>query len=518
MATATKHLEREVKLEADLSFVVPDLGPFAREVVALPVQELRTAYFDTADLRLWQRGITLRHRTGEDEHGRWTLKLPSGTTGPTRDRRELSWSGERAMLPDEAAALVRGLVRRSTLECVAELSSARRRLALHDEHGAMVAEVDDDLVTVLSGPRDGRRFRQLEVELGLGGLPVLDGVLAALCGAGARRDDEAKLAKALRVPAAVAAEGRHAGRTRRAATARLGHTVAASIDDGLGRLLDRDYRLRAHAPDLDAEDVHQARVATRRLRSDLKSFGPVLDPLWVAHTRAELAWLGELLGKVRDADVLAALIADAFPGTARGNGLGELLARLQGEREHAGADLAAGLGTARYLNLLDRLHSAARRPPFVTTPAVRGGAAFDARMRAARALPALVRAPERKLQRAVGRMASWPSDEELHSVRIKAKQLRYAAEAAVPAVGRSAQRTAKAAAALQKILGAHHDAVGAEVWLTLAATEMSGAAGFAAGRSAAVLHGRQLELRREWRSAWRALERGKRRRWLTGSV
>ncbi|MGH2771512.1 MAG: CHAD domain-containing protein, partial [Actinomycetota bacterium] len=55
----------------------------------------------------------------------------------------------------------------------------------------------------------------------------------------------------------------------------------------------------------DPEAVHQARVATRRLRSDLRTFASLVDPGWAGELRAELAWLAGLLGGIRDADVLS---------------------------------------------------------------------------------------------------------------------------------------------------------------------------------------------------------------------
>ena len=63
--------------------------------------------------------------------------------------------------------------------------------------------------------------------------------------------------------------------------------MRCSIADGLDRILDHDYRMRLEAV-LAARNVHQARVATRRLRSNLKTFRSVLDPVWLGHTRAEL--------------------------------------------------------------------------------------------------------------------------------------------------------------------------------------------------------------------------------------
>src|SRR5205807_5494906 len=54
----------------------------------------------------------------------------------------------------------------------------------------------------------------------------------------------------------------------------------------------------------DPEYVHQARVGTRRLRSHLRTFRPLLDREWAAGLRAELSWLDDELGRARDAEVL----------------------------------------------------------------------------------------------------------------------------------------------------------------------------------------------------------------------
>ena len=54
----------------------------------------------------------------------------------------------------------------------------------------------------------------------------------------------------------------------------------------------------------DPEELHQARVATRRLRAVLRAARPLLDPGWTESLRAELSWLGGALGPVRDLDVL----------------------------------------------------------------------------------------------------------------------------------------------------------------------------------------------------------------------
>ena len=138
MKSGTRSLEREVKLDSDASFQVPDLRGVVAGVVQKPAQELRTAYFDTPDLRLWQRGVSLRHRLGEKPGGgTWTVKLPTGTgpktgSGPTLDRTEMSWSGDKDEMPPQARSLLQGIIGGAVLEQVTELVTTRRRLVLRD--------------------------------------------------------------------------------------------------------------------------------------------------------------------------------------------------------------------------------------------------------------------------------------------------------------------------------------------------------------------------------------------------
>jgi CHAD domain-containing protein len=50
--------------------------------------------------------------------------------------------------------------------------------------------------------------------------------------------------------------------------------------------------------------VHQTRLAARRLRSTLRVFGDVVDADPAEELNNELAWYAELLGQVRDREVL----------------------------------------------------------------------------------------------------------------------------------------------------------------------------------------------------------------------
>jgi len=489
-------LERELKLEAALDFELPDLSGLAGEPERLPTQELRTSYFDTADFRLWRQGMTLRLRSGGDPEGLaiWTLKHTQRQGGPTLDRTEESWAGDPGRIPTEVTDLVRGVVRRAALEKVADLVTTRRRLLFRDADGSPSVELDDDTVTVVSGGRDGTRFRQLELELH-GGRAVPDVLLRRLRGAGARAERTPKLEKAVGLP--------DADRTR-ARKPTLGEALRLRIGELLLDLVDNDVMLRRHPANPPIDAIHDARVATRRLRSDLKTFGPALDPVWVRHTRDELQWLGTLLGRVRDVDVLAPkLKPDPDDRTSDSDGKAALRSGLTQQRRVAGRELAEALGSPRYLDLLDRLHAGARLPPL-------SGAIAQAPAR--RALPKLVRRTWRRLARDVRDAGRHPSDAQLHRLRIKAKEVRYASEASAALMGKPARQLAAAAEALQGLLGDHHDAVAAEAWLRDQAS--SPAVAFVAGRLSEREHGRQRELRAQWPKVWRRLARKRLRRWL----
>ena len=128
--------------------------------------------------------------------------------------------------------------------------------------------------------------------------------------------------------------------------------VRAVITSSVLRLVEHDSAIRL---DDGVEAVHQARVATRRLRSDLRTFRPVLDPSWSEPLRVELRWLGGALGKVRDADVLLGLLeakADAIDAGQRDSAR-PLVHRLAATRETRpygaarGASLRSVRGAAR---------------------------------------------------------------------------------------------------------------------------------------------------------------------------
>ena len=288
--------------------------------------------------------------------------------------------------------------------------------------------------------------------------------------------------------------------------------VHAAIAGSVRTIVLRDAGVRLGD---DAEDVHQARVATRRLRSDLRTFRSLVDPDWAAGVRAELGWIAGLLGDVRDTDVLLARFRGQLrrlpPDDAAAASVA--VARLADHRDDARAVLLACLDSTRYAKLLDQLVEAAADPPFMgrtVTGALRGPAGKPAE----RVLPALVRGPWRQLARDVAALGRRPPDEKLHAVRILAKRCRYAAEAVAPAVGGKARRFAEEVAAVQTVLGDLHDAVVAEAWLRDQAGRSSTDGALALGLLVQLELQAAARARTGWQEAWREASRPSHRAWF----
>jgi len=497
-------VEREVKLGAWPGFCLPDLDHIAPWVRAADAsdRQLGATYYDATDLRLVRAGVTLRHRSGEGgADGLWTVKVPvPGKNG--EDRTELKIEGPPESIPDGAHAVVRGVLRHAELVPIARLVTERHLVELRDGGGRLLGEVSDDEVSVLEGERIAARFREVEVEVAPGAPPtLLDAVVDQLRAAGAGEPDTTpKLVRALG-PRALAPPDPAVPDLGKDATA--GTVVQAAIAASVQRLLAHDPVVRL---DSSPAGVHQARVSTRRLRSDLKTFAPLVEVEWAQGLRADLKELASALGAVRDADVLGQRLEEAAEGLDRVDAphAVRLARRLQRQREQYRETLLVLLDSDAYLDLLDRLVDAARSPRL--TDAAEGPAS--------KVMAELAAVPWRKLRKEVERLGPRPTDEELHKVRIRAKRARYAAEAISGAVPGAAKHAA-AIADLQGVLGDQHDAVVAEQWLRDAVLEgASRQQGLVAGLLVAAERQQAWDHRKAWKRAWKAASAKKLTAWL----
>jgi len=507
-------LEEERKYEVDDAFPLPDLAdcvPPGGRVVKLPPAELTATYYDTPDLRLARAGVSLRFRLGDARP--WTVKLPADVPGV---RHEISRAGKRGKPPADLVWLVAAYSRGEKLGPAATVRTVRRAYEIRDDTGALLVELADDAVSVLAGKTVRGTFREVEVERGSGDRDLLDRIETLLCDAGAAaggftpKHVRALGAAAARPPDLIAAADLPAEPT-------AGDVVTRAVRHGIGRILTHDALVRLRAPVGDDDTaVHQMRVGCRRLRSDLRTFRPLVHADWSRELRNELTWLAGVLGGARDAEVLRARLrrtAAADPlAPLPASAVDRVDAELAARHTAALAVVDEALRSDRYLALVESLVHAAREPRL--TPLASCGAG--------QVLPRLVARPWHRLARGTDEvdgaadLAPDAPDERWHAVRINGKKARYAVDAVAPALGGAAARLAKALSAVQDLLGEHQDAaVAAETWQAVAA-------GYSDDHELAVTAGRLVErerarvraVRAEFPAAWDRASTPRRTEWL----
>jgi CHAD domain-containing protein len=498
--------EVELKLAVQDSFVMPPLfaeQPEVATVEELPELDMSTTYYDTPDLRLARSGVTLRYRTGEGGAPRWTLKLPVDG-GDLSVHDEQHFEGTPESIPDPAVDLVTAYARSAPLESMASVRTRRLRWLLRGPDSTELAEVVDDEVSVLDDQRVVGRFREVEVEGRELDRDGLRSIAELLQGAGARPAEP--------IPKSVRALGPKAtapadipSEVPVSPTDPAGRVVQAALASGLRRLLAHDPGVRLGD---DVEAVHQMRVATRRLRSDLRTFSSLIDEDWSEPLTAELKWLGDALGSVRDLDVqgehLRAVASDL--STA----LKPMLNQLRDRHEAARSTLLNEMRSPRYKELLDRLIAAVGAPAF--TP--------ESQNPCSEMLRPLVAKAWRNVARYGRALGPEDSDGDYHRVRIRTKRARYAAEAV--AVGLPADESAaalafaKKCARIQDVLGEMQDASVAiqEVEALAADNPRSGRLNLALGRLAEREARRKERARSAFPDAWKNLDRKKNLKWL----
>jgi CHAD domain-containing protein len=227
--------------------------------------------------------------------------------------------------------------------------------------------------------------------------------------------------------------------------------VRFSVRDGLDQLLLHDPGVRL---DLGVEDIHQARIATRRLRANLRTLRPLLHRRTVDDLRAEIRWAGQSLGAVRDLDVLRASFARSLERTPSPGGA-DIIAAVETERAAAHRCLVDAMRSLRWQSMLRMLDAAAVLPPLRTTVAPTD----DARDR----VPRLLRKSWRRLEGRVADASATPTG--WHEVRKAAKSTRYAVEMVEPLLAGAAQRLARDTERMQTELGRRQDDVVARAWL-----------------------------------------------------
>lgn len=482
-----REVERKLRVHAlfrlpDLVGVVPGLGGTTVDTGISRVErretvEMRAVYYDTEDLRLIRWGVTLRRRAGGVDEG-WHLKLPvEGAGDGVRDEVRLPLdAGEVGAVPAHIADVVTALARRNPLVPVASLHTARTAHILFDADDTAVAELVDDVVSIMDGDVVAGRFRELEIEALTTDTSVLEPLVRLLEAHGALPGSSSKVGSALGPAAKGLPDVPPSGPA--GPDDPSGDAVHAHLVTHVRRFLLQDVRVRRDLPD----SVHQMRVAARRLRSGLRVFSPLVDPQWARHLRDELGWAASELGLSRDSEVLMARLDKHADELAEGDARiihEHVDPYLQRKAEDGREEALDALRSERHLALLDALVDAANNPQLTQA----------AEAPARTALPPLFAKAWRKLAKEVKGLRLDGPSETWHETRITAKRARYAAEALAPVFGAPAKDLGGSLSLVTEQLGEHQDAFIAQEACRSLAAEFDGTTGFALG----LLHAYEVE-------------------------
>jgi CHAD domain-containing protein len=442
--------QREIESKFDVApdFALGDLDSLLEsgDHLESDTVALVSVYYDTTEDDLLRSRLTLRRRTGTTDTG-WHLKVPGAGF-----RTELRWPLDgNEHPPGDLRRLIQPFTHGTAVEARVRLRVNRRRCRITNAKGDLRFEIADDEVRAdaLAAPVRTPRWREVEVELGPAGSAAdLERAAALLRRRGAfTSGSSSKLARALR---GLPLDGPDSD----TAAAVLGAYITTQCDAitaGHFAISMKPFEVEAGTPPHEA--IHQTRVATRRLRALLRIFADLFEPAPAARLEGELQWFATELGEVRDREVLRVRLAQAVAELPAFLVVGPVAQRIDAVllaelHQHADA-LFATMGQPRYHDLIDDLAQWHDHPPFTALAA-------SPKTILAGHVASAERTLTKRMKRAARKQAP---DEALHSARKAGKRARYAAEAAEPALGKSAHALAKSAAALQTLLGEHQDSV-----------------------------------------------------------
>ena len=429
--------------------------------LATPPRRLSDSYLDTADWRLARAGFVVRTRR-RGRHDEITLKdsRPAEGTG-LRRRLEVTEvlppAGVSGLGTDgPVGRRLRAIVGAHPLREVLQVRTRRRPFALR-VGGVDTAEIalDDTVIVVGNGQRP-MRLRRVEVEVHPDWLRALEPIVAQLqssCGlqpAHLSKFEAGLLALGQDIPGSP-----DLGPTAVSGQSTIGELAYAVLRGQFTVLREKEPGTRLGE---DIEELHDMRVATRRLRAALALFSHVL-PVRAQTFREELGWLAHVLGGVRDLDVqieglddmvadTAGLAAALPPGDH--DPLGEFAALLGREREAARADMLDALDSVRWDRLVKRLSAMVQQGPARRSVATRVPAVV--------ALPDLIEARHTAVSKTAKRAKKSGVVTDFHRLRIRGKRLRYALEFSSEVYGGRTGRYVRQLSALQEELGRMQDA------------------------------------------------------------
>jgi triphosphatase len=418
---------------------------------AQPPQRLVDSYLDTDDWRMANAGFVVRTR----RHGRRdeiTLKTAQWAEGnglrqPLEARQDLPPSGVSDLGTDgPVGRRAHAIAGRKPLRPVLQVRTRRRSFALRIDGGDAAEIALDDTVIVVGNGQRPMQLRRVEVRVFREWMDALGPLvlqLRAACGlqpATLSKFEAGLLARGVVIPGPP-----DLGPTEIGPDMNLGELAYAVLRRQLAVLREKEPGTRLGE---DPEELHDMRVATRRLRAALDLFAEVL-PIRTRNFRGELGWLAGVLGAVRDLDVqLEAQAAMAEPGQEQL--WADLTALLTRERDAARAALLGALDSVRWERLVSGMASMVQQGPFRRSTATRLSALV--------AVPDLICSRHATVVKAARRAKRSGEAADFHRLRIRCKRLRYSLEFGAELYDGRTNRYTRQLAKLQNQLGLMQDA------------------------------------------------------------
>lgn len=413
------------------------------------IKVLRSIYYDTPDHRLAAAGITVRLRHGMGATVQTAKTAGSRASGLfARKEWECAADGDGLNLDQLRATGLKQLDDEVVLGALAPVFATHVRRSILDLAGEdWQVEAAIDVGDVQAGDRT-EPICELELEL-KGGQPrhlftlarrVAEAVPVRLLALS--KSDRGYDLAADRPPAAMKArpvplDGEHS----------VAEAFRAIARNCLHQLLANQQALQENG---NGEAVHQMRVALRRLRSALKIFRPLVAGPQLAALREEMRWLLAQLGPARDGEVfLSEIIAPVMGDNPDQPALAALHDYWRQEADDALRTARGAVADNRFVLLLLDLGAW-----------VECGGWDDSetgRLQLAPFARSVLKRLTRKLRKAGGKHLSRLSPHDLHQVRIRGKQLRYAAEFFAPLNGKAARDALTRLGKLQDVLGEIND-------------------------------------------------------------
>ncbi|MCA1688215.1 MAG: CHAD domain-containing protein [Actinobacteria bacterium] len=466
------HQEIEWQLEAaDLEAVESWLEehPSASGLAVVPetTKELADTYYDTEDWRLYRAGYVLRVRQ-DGACAEATMKSLAPAEDALRRRREISEPIEGGIttpkgIPGPVGERVRRLAGTGDLRPLFEIHTRRRIFSLHPEassggtvedasgdirpreKGAAVGEIALDDSEISNDGEARTHLSRIEIEVG-SDAEIHDGVgdfVDALRDAlGLRPTEASKFRTGLSAAGLSPAVAPDLGPTEIDASLSVGNVAFAILRRHFAAML-------AHEPGVrlgeDPEELHDMRVATRRLRAALKLYANVL-PRRAERYEKDLRWVAGALGEVRDLDVHLERLSEE--ASRKGEVLEEVVALLEERRIEARRRMLEALDSNRYERFVASFSGTLRRgrSPAPTGPILE-------------VAPDLVQRRYKKVRKAADALTGDSPPEEFHDLRKKGKRLRYALEPLQGIYGKPSEKMVKLLKTVQDDLGDHQDLI-----------------------------------------------------------